>query len=213
MEKGYVIVHGQLLSTDELYHHGVKGMRWGVRKDRQAIKGDYKMRNKKASSEYERTVAGIKKKYKNGEPLSKEDQAKLSSAEKRYKATLSNNKAKYKKEKASAKAEERTVQQKRKHADQMTEEELAKEIRRLQMQKQYKDLSAAEVSTGKKFVNEVLYAGGKSAATTAMTVASKNLTNYVTSEKVLNSARDKAIELIGDAITKELNKGLAKAIT
>ena len=30
----YTIIDGELYRTDELYHHGVKGMRWGVRKER-----------------------------------------------------------------------------------------------------------------------------------------------------------------------------------
>lgn len=30
----YVVYNGALYSENELYHHGVKGMKWGVRKDR-----------------------------------------------------------------------------------------------------------------------------------------------------------------------------------
>ena len=32
----YTIIDGELYRTDELYHHGVKGMRWGVRRERKS---------------------------------------------------------------------------------------------------------------------------------------------------------------------------------
>lgn len=44
----YSIVNGELVNTDELHHHGVKGMRWGVRKARRNYE-NYSNRRKAAN--------------------------------------------------------------------------------------------------------------------------------------------------------------------
>lgn len=51
MERDYVLIHGQLYSMDELYHYGVIGMKWGVR--RSAYKARANERLKKKALDYD----------------------------------------------------------------------------------------------------------------------------------------------------------------
>ena len=87
---------------NELYHHGVKGMKWGVR----------------------RTPAQL--------------------GHKPSKLTTSQRKSEMKK---------------------MSDTELRNRINRIQMEKQYMQLTAPEVSAGKKFVKDVLVNAAKQTAT------------------------------------------------
>ena len=88
--------------NDELYHHGIKGMKWGVR----------------------RTPAQL--------------------GHKPSKLTTSQRKSEMKK---------------------MSDTELRNRINRIQMEKQYMQLTAPEVSAGKKFVKDVLVNAAKQTAT------------------------------------------------
>lgn len=87
---------------NELYHHGIKGMKWGVR----------------------RTPAQL--------------------GHKPSKLTTSQRKSEMKK---------------------MSDTELRNRINRIQMEKQYMQLTAPEVSAGKKFVKDVLVNAAKQTAT------------------------------------------------
>ena len=92
----------------EIYHSGVKGMKWGVRR----------YQNKDGSL----TPAG-KKRYSSDDPKTK--------------------------------IEQKPAKPKKRQAKDMTDEELRKEINRLQMEQQYKQLTKRHRSAGEKFVTEV----------------------------------------------------------
>ncbi|MBO5906218.1 MAG: hypothetical protein J6Q84_07360 [Kiritimatiellae bacterium] len=84
-------------TSNELYHYGVPGMKWGVRRAlRKEAKRTYKKRTKDAFDEYEREINDIEKSYKRGQTLSKEDLARSSAAEKKFREATKAAKAEYK---------------------------------------------------------------------------------------------------------------------
>lgn len=132
------------MDPNELYHHGVKGMKWGVRKAR-------------PSSGSRTTSVSNKKKIKS-------DNFVKSFITKRNKA---------KKQKlAVEQAKQEATKAKKKSVSEMTDAELRERISRLEMEKKYKDLlksNQPQTSKGKKFVASVLEKSGQNIATQATT--------------------------------------------
>lgn len=98
---------------DELYHYGVLGMKWGVRKDRNNSPVSRKIKRKNRAHEID--------------------------DEKR-------------------KAE---IQKRREKIKKISDSDLQSRVRRLQLEKQYRDLKKDEVSTGKKILGEILKVSGR----------------------------------------------------
>lgn len=95
---GYIISNGGFysLSEDELYHHGVKGMKWGVRKKYEAERSAYKQAKKnyrQARRDLPMIAAGRKglKKYRSAENRVNKAELDMIDAKAKYKAAKSKN--------------------------------------------------------------------------------------------------------------------------
>lgn len=101
---------------NELYHHGVMGMKWGVRR----------YQNKDGTL----TAAGKKQKKKT---LSADDKEKV-----RRKSDLKKRRT-------------------------MSDADIKKQIERIKLEKEFKNLTKEDISPGKKYVEEIMSSAGKKA--------------------------------------------------
>lgn len=152
----------------ELYHWGIKGMKWGIRRY-QNKDGSLTPAGRKRYSEEEARLKEREKSIK-GKEKAAARQAKLDAK----KAELDAREAALKKGKtATSNAQDAPAKAKAKTMKDMTDDELREHTTRMQLEKQYidaqKNLSAAmpqKVSKGKKFldslVNDVVAPAAKS---------------------------------------------------
>lgn len=134
---------------DYLCHHGVKGMKWGVRKDR------------KKTSVIPRKKKTIKK-NQNGIKKAISSKKKTTSIKK------------------------------------LSDQELQNKVRRLQLEKQYRDLKRDEVSAGRKILGEILKTSGR---TLGIQVA-----NYVGGKAINKAFNDEVVKNLGKKKEKKKDK-------
>lgn len=113
--------------NNELYHYGVKGMKWGHRRARmQEARSAYRSAKNRAFSKYEKDIHGIEKGYKRGQMLSKKDQAREAAVEKRYSSDVARAKSNYKQAKQQIRSDFKTAKTERKQALKETYKEINK---------------------------------------------------------------------------------------
>ena len=158
---------------NELYHYGVLGMRWGVRryqnKDGSLTKAGQKRYNKEMAKVREKNKA-LNNSIKTKAKLEKLDSKKKELKEKEK--SFKNGKS------ASDMVKKDETSTKSKKISDMSDDELRTTLNRMQMEKnamdlqrQISSLNAQNVSTGRKIVNTVM----KDVVTPALKDAGKNL--------------------------------------
>lgn len=169
----YIYTNDGLISTDELAHYGVPGMKWGVRKARPTSSGSrwpFGLMRKKEPPK-EKPI----KKRKLSELSDKEIEARIAriDLEKRYIEAV-------KGKKAPKPVKEKPVKNvKKKKLSELTNEELQAKVDRLQLEKRYREL-AREVnptksSEGKNYALDILKNIGKNTLTNIGTQAANKL--------------------------------------
>lgn len=155
----------------ELYHHGVKGMKWGQRlyqrKDGSLTKLGQKrysraMRKAKAESARLKEVEKNKKKLDRLESLQKANEAKKKSL---YDSD------------SETKSVRRKSQTKPKSIKDMSDDELRAKLNRMQMEKQYTELVPQHTSKGKEVIKRVIAPAAEDIGKQVVKSVLTNITN------------------------------------
>lgn len=148
------------MAYNELYHHGIKGMKWGVRRTPAQL-GHRTRKKPRRFSLIARTRKPINKKKSIRDMTDDELRARMARVEleREYKQTMSN-----KRPKPIAK---KTPVQKNRKLSELSDEELKARIARLDLEKAYRerlsDIQPKKKEAGKGFVKEVLSKSSKKA--------------------------------------------------
>ena len=159
------------MSNTELYHHGVKGQRWGIRRyqNKDGSLTTYgKKRYAKELAKLEAEKKRIRQQEQTAKKIKKLDDMRKDLDERKKALNPDDAPESAKRQKAPS------VPKKRKLSE-LSNEEIQAKIDRMNLENKYKELAQAqidavskkEVSKGRKFTEEVLEKAGKNIATQA----------------------------------------------
>ena len=146
---------------DELAHYGIKGMKWGVRRK------DYvKKSTGSGSSSNTAKKSNVDPKVLTKKPSNAGKSATIVTTT----TTQKKIQGPPQQQKPAVTAEIKTNNiPTRTNPRRLSDQDLSAAIKRLQMEKQYKELSAPEISAGRKIVTDILVTSGKAVATKYVT--------------------------------------------
>lgn len=128
---------------DELYHYGVKGMKWGIRRTPAQLGHNVSKKARKVGASVGST---------------------LKKAGKATATAVKNHREASRQRKAEKQAINERKKLKKKPLSEMSDDELRRTVQRLQLEQQYANLQPKKSSMGKKFVNDFIVNPASNAA-------------------------------------------------
>lgn len=182
-------------SCEYLVHYGVLGMKWGVRKDKKTS-SKQKTEIRRASQIISESKQGqktlgdlgkfVKKEVTSEIKNSRAKKARSAAVKNIVKTAISKNKQKKQQKENNKAAKKAEKEKKRKGVKGLSDEELAKRINRLEMEKKYNTLKKQNLSEGSKLAQDILKDSVKNIGTQAATYGIGKLVNHLAKSEIVN---------------------------